>query len=353
MRIVRLIHAWSGALLCLVLTVLGLSGSLLVFKADYVRATIPQARTILPTDPNSLARAITAIERTHGSDKLVYVNLGGQERGVHLAVLKDDTSTFADSQGRTILTWDKNGRLEDWVFDLHRHLLAGDTGELIAGLCALCAIGLCVTGFIVWLPTLRVFNLRVWPKSLARRDLIGSHRNLGAIMALPVTFLALTGATFAFPDQTKWTLAHILPSGELATPPNVTVQTSRVPTNWSLALSAAQQRFPDATLRLVIWPKKPTDPIAIRLRQPSEWNPNGRSLVWIDPATSQMIGSLDALALQPAQATYNVIYPLHAAKMGTGLIGRFVDILTAMTGLSLALLGIIGTFSFLKKQSTS
>lgn len=209
MRIVALIHAWCGALLCLVLTVLGLSGAALVFKADYVHATIPQARIILPTDPNSLARAIAAIERAQGKENLVYVNLGGQERGVHLVALRDDTSAFTDGQGRTIQTWEKNGRLEDLVFDLHRHLLAGDIGELIAGLSALCAIGLCVTGFIIWLPTSRMFRLRVWPESLARRDLIGSHRNLGAIMALPVIFFGADGCDFCFSRPSKMdTRAH-------------------------------------------------------------------------------------------------------------------------------------------------
>ena len=39
MGAIRLIHAWAGAILSLILAVLGLSGALLVFEDDWVRLT--------------------------------------------------------------------------------------------------------------------------------------------------------------------------------------------------------------------------------------------------------------------------------------------------------------------------
>jgi uncharacterized iron-regulated membrane protein len=179
---------------------------------------------------------------------------------------------------------------------------------------------------------------------MSRGELVSTHRNLGIIMALPIIFMALTGATFAFPDQTRWLLGAALPSQELPKPPKAGIGQI----NWSQALTAAQSAYPTATLRRVVWPKKAGDAVAVRLRQPDEWNPNGRTMVWIDPATSRMIGTLDALKLQKAQATYNLIYPLHAAKLGNGVTGRLVDLATAFTGLSLAALGLVGAFSFLR-----
>ncbi len=336
--------------MCLLIAVLGLSGTLLVFKNDYVRAAIPQARETVATDPVSLAKTIVKIEQNYASSEIKFVNLAGDHSGLHLIGLKDDSSAFADGRGIILSTWKKNGRVEDWIFDLHRHLLNGDTGELVAGFAALAAALMCITGLVLWWPTLRVFSLRIVPKTLKRSDLVSSHRNLGAIMALPVIFLSLTGATFAFPDQTKWVLAKTLPSQALPKPPRVGVAVGDV--DWHQALSRAQQAYPDATLRLIIWPKKPNEPISIRLRQPREWNPNGRTIVWIDPATSQIAGTLDALKLKPAQAAYNLIYPLHAAKLGDRMVGRFVDALTALTGLSLAALGLIGAFSFLRSLRT-
>jgi uncharacterized iron-regulated membrane protein len=41
---------------------------------------------------------------------------------------------------------------------------------------------------------------------------------------------------------------------------------------------------------------------------------------------------------------FNAVYPLHAAKVG----GRLYDVLAAFTGFSLAMLGVLGAFSYLR-----
>ena len=82
--------------------------------------------------------------------------------------------------------------------------------------------------------------------------------------------------------------------------------------------------------------------IAVRLRQQKEWLPNGRTMVWFDPATGTMVASRDALALPLGSRLANADYPLHAAKVG-GLTYRLV---MTVSGLSLGLLGTLAVVTF-------
>ena len=340
----RLIHAWAGTFLSLLLAVLGLSGALLVFKNDYVRASVPNASATISLDATSFAKAMTKIDAEHMSRDIRFVTLASDRLGVHQIGFKGETAAFADANGNFVMEWGKNGRIEEWLLDLHHHLLGGDIGEIVAGIAGLLAAIMTVTGIVIWWPTLRMFSLRLIPISLKRGDLMATHRNLGVVMALPIIFLALTGSSIVFADQSRWLLAQVLHSSDISKPPKA----SPGSLDWKIALTKAQAAFPGATLRLVIWPKKPTEPLTIRLRQPAEWHPNGRTLVWIDPSNSQILGTVDALKLKPAQSVFNALYPLHAAKLGTGIPARLVDMISALTGLALAALGLIGSFSFVR-----
>jgi uncharacterized iron-regulated membrane protein len=344
MRLLRLTHAWAGTILSLLLAILGLSGALLVFKNDYLRASVPAASARINLDASAFAKAVSQIEVDSASRKIKFITLADDRLGVHQVGFKDETAAFADANGELVMEWAKNGRIEEWLLDLHHHLLGGDTGEAVAGAAGLLAVIMTLTGIIIWWPTMRLFSLRVIPRTLKRADLVATHRNLGALMALPVIFLALTGASIAFADQTRWFLAQVLPSQEAPKPPKA----SPGSLEWTAALTRAQAAFPGAALRLIIWPKKPTDPMTVRMRQPAEWHPNGRTLVWINSNNGQILGTVDALKLKPAQSVFNAVYPLHAAKVGNGITGRTLDVMSALTGLALASLGLIGAFSFLR-----
>ncbi len=344
MRLLPLIHAWAGTLVCLLLAVVALSGSALVFKNGFVRMTVPGANVALATDPTSIAVPIANLEATKPKRQITFIALGSETLGVHQVGYKDNTGAYVDALGQPVASWAHNGRFEVWLLDLHEHLLSGDTGEIIVGIGGLLAVVMTLTGIVIWLPSLRTFNWAIIPRSSARRDLVNSHRNLGIIMALPIILMASTGASMVFADQTRWLLAKALPSELPRKAPKATAGSI----NWDKALEVAQTAFPDATMRLIVFPKKPTDPLTIRLRQSEEWHPNGRTLVWIDPKTSEVLGIVDALKLKPNHRVFNAIYPLHAAKLGQGGPGRIVDVATALTGLSLVALGLIGAFSFVR-----
>lgn len=335
MGAIRTLHAWAGTALAVLAVVFGLTGSVLVFEDDWIRATVPAAQAEVDLDPARLGAALNRLELAEPG--LTSVVLPGGAVGVHRLYLADEGFGYADADGAVVDRWQGAARAETWIFDLHHELLAGHTGKLVAGSAGLALVLMILTGLIVWFPAWRASGWRVWPRSSARRELIGSHRNLGLVFALPLLVFSLTGAAIVFHGTTQALL------GGAPKPPTPAVGSGDI--DWARALASAQARFPQATLRMASWPAAPGKPATIRLRQQGEWHPNGRTTVTVDPATSQVVATSDAHALPTGIRAYNAFYPLHASSVG----GWLYDGLTVLSGLAMAGLGGVGAWAFLAR----
>jgi uncharacterized iron-regulated membrane protein len=73
-----------------------------------------------------------------------------------------------------------------------------------------------------------------------------------------------------------------------------------------------------------------------------EWLPNGRTTLWFAADSGRLVAARDAATLPAVVRGYNMLYPLHAAKVG-GLPYRLV--MTA-TGLALTMLGTLAVWTF-------
>ncbi|MFN4185449.1 MAG: PepSY-associated TM helix domain-containing protein [Hyphomonas sp.] len=343
MLFLRTAHAWAGAVLSLLIAILGLSGALLVLKKDYLRLVFPQAREPISLGPETLGPVIDRIEAEYGPQGLQYISLGDPDFGLHKAVLRDGGGAYLDAAGETVARWARNGRPEEWLFDLHHYLLAGNPGKMIAGIAGGAAVLLAITGLIIVWPSLRMFAWRVWPKSALRRDLLAQHRDLGVIFALPILLIAFSGFSMVYSGPVRATLNLITTSRP--EPPDERVKAGPGTTDWTASLAAAQERFPGAIPRLASPPRSEGSPASLRLRQPQEWHQNGRTYLLTDPATNHTIGASDGMAVTRADRIFNTLYPLHSA--GTG--GRLYGLLVFLTGLSLTVLGLAGTWTFLRK----
>ena len=341
----RTAHAWSGAVVSLLIAVLGLSGTLLVFKDDYLRLVFPQARQSVSLAAEDLGPVLNRIEAQYGEDGLRYVALGDAQFGLHKAVFLDGGAAYIDGKGDTVARSAKNERPEDWLFDLHHHLLAGDTGELVAGGAAGAAVLMSITGLIIVWPSLRMFRGRIWPQTGARRDLLAQHRDLGVLFALPVILIAFTGFAMVYSGPVRAALNAITASSPEPEPARLKAGMGR--TDWTAALAAAEAAFPQAMPRLASPPAKPGLPASLRLRNPEEWHQNGRTSVLVDPATSLPLAARDGRALNRSNRVFNAFYPLHSVGLG----GRAYDVLAGLAGLVLATLGLVGTWAFLKRPS--
>lgn len=341
----RTVHAWSGAVLALLLVVLGLSGTLLVFKNDYLRASFPEARAGIEPIPDNLA----VVAERAGSDyggRLISAVFGTPDMGLTRLYLEGGDGAYLGPDGATVATWSGHDRPEEWLFDLHHHLLAGDRGELIAGIAGLAAVLLTITGLVAIWPARRAIGARIWPRSGRRGDMLAAHRNLGLVAALPIVLLCLTGSAMVFSTEARALLTGFRSSPEPAAQDLPSWETAS-DIDWHAGLTAAQARFPDATIRIARWPADDASPISLRLRQRAEWHPNGRTYVLVDPASAQTHVEADSEAHPVGLRIYNALYPLHSSHIGSGLPGRLYDLFSLLGGLALTALGLLGLWAFL------
>ncbi|QJU59157.1 PepSY domain-containing protein [Sphingomonas sp. AP4-R1] len=346
MRWIDLAHRWLGGLIGLLLAAIGLSGAVLLHKdawtavshkgdavvrdADRVAAMV--ARTM--ADPVGRPRMITFAAPGFGVDRLAY------EKGA---------GAYADQDGGILSRWDNQwSRPEMWLVDFHEHLLSGESGETIVGVAGLAGLVFVVTGTILWWRTRRTFEFRLLPKRLSRPAIVRHHRDLGILVAplLLLSFVTGTilifrplssvllgpGATAAIVSAAKGPPA---PSGDVG--PDV---------DWRGMIRTAHTRFPEADFRSLSLPRKTNGLIVIRMKQPWEWLPNGRTTLWFAAGDGHLLAARDP-ADAPAQVgAYNRLFPLHAGKVG-GLAYRLV---MTLSGLGLALLGSLTVWSFWFKR---
>lgn len=95
-------------------------------------------------------------------------------------------------------------------------------------------------------------------------------------------------------------------------------------------VEAANQSLPGGEVTMVTWPKKSDDTIVVRKKMPGEWHPNGRSFVYLDPATAKVLLIEDARQATLGTKIRNLFYPLHTGAWG----GMGTQILQFVVGLS-------------------
>lgn len=344
MKILRLLHRWTGGLIGLLLALLGLSGALLAHEDAFLRATVPHAADAQRQDTATLAAMATKVFA--GKDRPRSVVLATSRLGLDKLAYKGERAAYADQDGNIVQAWTSNwARPEAWLFDFHHHLFNGEAGQVVGGVVGLAGLGFVITGLILWWPTRRMFHVRLWPRMLKRAAIVHHHRDLGVLVA-PLLILSLTtGAAMNLKWFSQALRAPFTPPAAMEqalAPPKIKGGKLARDLDWTPVIGAAQARFPGAEVRTIGLPQKPGGLIAIRLRQPREWLPNGRSMAWFDPATGAMVASRDALTLPLGARIANADYPLHAAKVG-GLAYRLV---MTLSGLTLGLLGTLAVVTF-------
>ncbi|MBX3592972.1 PepSY-associated TM helix domain-containing protein [Sphingomonas sp.] len=350
MRWIDLIHRWAGGLIGLLLATLGLTGAILVFKDQWLRG-LPGATDAPRQDVATLsAQAQAAFGGEAPATSILFPTDGF---GLARLSTGKGAGAYADQAGQVVTRWSsKWERFELWLFDLHHYLLFGDAGKTVAGIAGLIGIGFVVTGAILWWRTRRSFRWRLVPRRMSRPAIVTHHRDLGIVFA-PLLFLSMSsgmlmvlkpisGAVFAPGQGSAALTAPFAPpdrrGGALAASPD-----------WRAMIAAAQVRFPGAEIRAIALPRKAGDLIQMRLRQPAEWLPNGRTLMWFRPEDGRVVDARDAQAMPTGVRASNAVYPIHAAKVGSWPW----KIAIAATGLALTMLGSLSVWTFWFRRGPS
>lgn len=342
LKLLDLIHRWTGGLIGLILALMGLSGAILVHRDAWI--SLPHVGDARVVSVDALAAASEVMLTGPGAQPQ-NITFASDSFGLNRLTLPHDAGAYATQTGEIVTRWDSQWeRLELWLFDFHHHLFAGDTGETVLGIAALCGLFFVISGVILWWRTRKTFEFRLLPRRMSRPAIVRHHRDLGVIVA-PVLALALfTGAVFVFRPVAALLLGPGIEADLKAAsrPPAPRHAPLAADFDWAGAIRQAHARFPEAQLRTLSLPRKDSGLVTIRMRQPEEWLPNGRTTVWFAADTGAVVATRDSRSHSARVTIYNRFYPLHAAKVG-GLPYRLV---MTVAGLALALLGSLATWTF-------
>jgi uncharacterized iron-regulated membrane protein len=338
MKLLSLLHRWTGGLVGLLLAVIGLSGTALLWEDSWI--LLDGANDAPASSPAELGSAIEiAIETAPGLSRITFA---GDEIGLHQAIYADGGGAYIAQDGTVVDRWAGPwGRPELWLFDLHHHLLAGETGETITGVLGMLLLAFAITGTILWWRTRKTFRFRLWPARYTASAIVRHHRDLGVIASPLLILTAVTGTLMVFPAISSVLLSPIAEPNSQPTLPDGLAPADR-DTDWKRVMANAQSTYPLGAARRLMMPKQSGQPIAIRFRQDFEWTPNGRSYVWIAPETGAVIATDDPANGDRASAIVEKFYPLHAGKVG-GLAWR---IALTFAGFALTVLGLLASWSF-------
>lgn len=322
-------------MLSLWLFLVSLTGTILLYKNNLLELQYPQLEQTVRANQQQAIRVLQS-----GS-------LAEQERYAFVPTeLHPWVETIDDGGGRSYYSTEGDlllhraqyGDWISWFIEFHHHLLLDDFGKDLQGILALLTLLVMVTGLIKWWPkgrfkkrdiaiTLSAPTQKRWGQTLWQ-----SHRSLGVVLFLPMLLLMLTGAGMIYSSSFRAGLNFLFPQAPetiINYQSQIEEQNKRaeqLPADWLTRVNEMQRLLPDVqTIMLYL------DSDRLRLKQPEEWHPNGRSYARFVAGTSKISEIVDyrnqTLGIKLSQK----IYPLHIGEVG----GWAYFSLVVISGLSL------------------
>lgn len=352
LKVIRTVHAWGGLTLALLLMLSSVTGTLLVWKEDYIKLITPAARVDFTPTPATLAPIAAAVEAQFDNNDVLNIQFATTEFPLTKVTLYDTNYAYLDVDGNVVDAWHMNERFEEWLYDLHHRLLLDDLGLTIVGLAAIALVILVILGVITFVPLRRHFSKGILPHSFTRFGLINSHRNIGIVVALPLLLTLITGITLAFPFQVEdMFLDEVRSTQEYSDAMVVGIDdiTGEGTGDWLPALERSLAVFPGGVIRSATVPSGFSLHRVIGVQQPGDWNRTGTSHVYIDSELGYMDLRIDSQGFPAIEKAYNAGYPLHTGKTGSLLYKLFLT----LVGIAVFCLSFMGFTSFIKSRLKS
>ncbi|MDD4914133.1 MAG: PepSY-associated TM helix domain-containing protein [Methylococcales bacterium] len=351
------VHLYLALSLGLVFALMGLTGSLSVYRDELDELFNPQlyieqtGQPALP--PDKIIAAVRAAQperygvwtlempRTAHGALIAWFEKPRETIGEFYAPLmvavNPYTGEILDSRlwGRTFTTW---------ILDLHTQLQMDGLGRKLVAITAVFLMLSVGSGLYLWWPGWR----RLPAALVVRHDaglmrlLFDLHRLLGLLSAGVLLLLAFTGFHLAYPPLLETLTASTGMGHGGDEGPNV--HSSAVPNNRPVSLAEAvliaRGLFPSSDVRRITTPLGETGTYRINLRQHHEINQHHPlTTVWIDRWSGQIRDVRNPVKFSAGQTFTSWLWPLHTGEAFGGN-GRLIWCLTGLTPLLLFISGV-------------
>lgn len=316
------LHLLIGLVAGLFITILSLTGTALVYRGELDRALNPALYRVTPAAAplSTPALVAAATAASHGAP-VTRINLPKRDGEPLVVQFKGDRQVFVDpGTGKLLGEREADAHLMGWVLDLHRHLLAGETGNQIVGWAAIGLFVLSLSGLILWMPR-RLAHAKIWPNVPARAPYHRASREwhlvLGLYSAAFLLVASWTGTAFIHQDQFvgfyAWATGH---RGPMPEAPTIVAKPGGASAPLEAVLASAHGAFPAGRITSIRFPKAGSGVVRVIMKQPGDVHPNGNSWVYVDAQSARTVGVVDpAKAPLAWKLFYAYNYALHTGEI--------------------------------------
>ena len=337
------VHLWLGLTLGVIGTLIGLSGSVLVYDHEIDEALNPQRYSItaihyaLPFDEYArrAAKALGEGVRPAG------IRLPDFDDGPIIVFARAVNGPFQRAYldpgtGRVLDT----ATGQDWLGFLHAFheslTLRDYNGREMVGVVGVAMLISSLSGLYLW-----------WPARGARASFAfrrgrtlsrNLHYTFGFWSMVVLAVLSFTGAVIAFPDAARSVASWF---GDVSPSPRGVraAEASGASMGADEAVAIALNRLPNAALVGIGLPVGPRGAYRINLREIGDTDPRPASVVFIDPRTRAILQQADRNSRTAADRFLAWQRPIHEGSMGGSVwralvfIGGLLPALLMVTGL--------------------
>ncbi|NOT11424.1 MAG: PepSY domain-containing protein [Methylococcaceae bacterium] len=333
------IHLYLALSIGLFLALLGLTGSISVYREELDELLNPQLVIDNPQGHyQSLDRMMVAVREAHperhGSWTL---EMPRTPYSMATAWYDKPRETFFELYAPLMVSvnpytadvvasrfWGQT--LTTWLLDLHTQLHWGRFGWKMVGFLGVLLMVSISTGLYLWWPGVKGLwkALILHHKNGMIRLLFDLHRFVGLFSALALLVLALSGFLLSYPVIMETLVgASGMQHGETGRTLTSTAVPNNHPTGLAAAAFVAQAPFPKAQLRRVTTPAGNTGIYRINFRQGFEINQrHPYTTVWVDRWSGQIKEVRNPANFSKSERFASGLWPLHTGE-ALGATGRF------------------------------
>ncbi len=291
------IHLWAGIILAIYFIVIGVSGSILVFRDELetVSGTKPwhkiEAREPFASLTSVVGNLKTAYPRSH----IVSVRAPEDGDPTFVAVLqaRRQIKVASDPASGTVLGQLPEGAAWiEWVLELHERLLIRPNGREVNGIGGAILLVVSITGLVVWWP-----GIRNWKRALLvdfrrgwRRINFDLHSASGFWTLLIACFWAASGIYFAWPVASVRLIQRFSPVIN-AKPPVVRVspEASFGDLNLDNLVERARAADPGTKWKAIAFPYSRRAPLEMTMRRGGGVGREYEDIVYFNPYTGEYL----------------------------------------------------------------
>ena len=342
------LHLYMGLAAGLFLVLAGLTGSMIVFREEIENLVHPEwLETAEGGERPPLETILGTVRRLYPQDKAAFIRMPRTPQETYLFKMNGahDLFVYADPYtGEVLGAHRQEDTFMGWVALLHTELLIGEGGKNILGVSALLLICMSATGLFLWWPPDGKFSrgLKIDWRGRRAKLVFDMHRAFGVYSLLFLLIAAFTGVSLVFNKAVMGmtdflTASPPRPPAPLSRPPGETAATQPVPLD---DLLQEADRLLSGPTTWITLPRTPEAALVIRKKMPGDLNPNGKSFVYFDQYSHEVLLAEDSSSAPAGTRIYNALYPLHTGILG-GLPTRILQAIVGFLPLLMFVTGYI------------